>query len=103
MGSARAHLYRARAGDDRAPGDARYAHALQRGLAGDRAGARAEFLRLARTSGSSSTAAWALYQAGLAARAGGDTAGSERLFAQLRHEFPDHPLALRSAPGPPGP
>ncbi len=93
--------YRPGPGDDRPPRDPGYQLALQQGLAGDLNGGRQRMLRIADEQPGPNTAAWALYQAGLGARATGDASGAEALFARLRREYSDHPLAQRVQPDPP--
>jgi hypothetical protein len=95
--------YQPRPGDDRPPADTHYAAAMRAGRARDYAGAQAQFLQLAREQHGTSAGAWALYQAALCAKATGDTAGAERLFGELRRDYPEHPLALRLKPDPPTP
>ncbi len=92
--------YRPGPGDDRPPRDAGYQQALRSGLAGDLGAGRLQMLRIADEHPRTNTAAWAVYQAGLGARATGDASGAEALFARLRREYPDHPLALRVQPDP---
>jgi hypothetical protein len=77
------------------PEDVRYQTALQQGLTGDLPSARAAFEQLARDERGSVKAAWALYQASLAARAVGDDPGAEALLTELRRDYAEHPLALR--------
>ncbi len=88
-------------GDDRPPRDPGYQAAIQQALAGDLEGGRLQMLRIADEHPRTNTAAWALYQAGLGARATGDASGAEALFARLRRAYSDHPLALRVQPDPP--
>src|SRR5262245_61052718 len=91
----RSRGYRPGPGDDRPPLDGRYRQAMQVGLARDYPSARQQMLQLAKAERGSSTGAWALYQAGLAAHASGDPPAAEATFAELRRDYPDHPLALR--------
>lgn len=85
---------------DRPPQTAAYEHALDVGLHGNLAQAKAEFVTLAQAQQGTSAGAWALYQGALAARASHQPAEAERLFARLRHDYPNHPLSLRLKPEP---
>lgn len=97
-----AYGYRPGPGDDRPPAEARYQGALQAGLqTRDYPAARRAFLALAAEKRQTSEGAWALYQAGLAAKAGGDPRSAEAIFARVRQEYPEHPLALRLKTDPP--
>lgn len=89
----------AAADNDRAPTDARYQQAVRVGLSGDRAKAAERLLELARSEKGSNTGAWSLYQAALAAKALKQPAESAARLAELRRDYPDHPLAARFAAG----
>ncbi|HTE20980.1 MAG TPA: cysteine peptidase family C39 domain-containing protein [Armatimonadota bacterium] len=89
--------YRPAAGDDCAPTEPRYLHALQLGLAKEYAGAGREMAGLAQARQGTSTGAWALYQASLAASAQGRTAEAVALEGELRREYAEHPLTARLA------
>ena len=92
--------YTPKPADAQAPSDPRYRSALKAGLAGDLIHGEAAMLRLASAERGTSTAAWALYQAGVAERAQHHAAAGEALFARLRREYPGHLLALRTASSP---
>jgi hypothetical protein len=64
--------------------------------------ARQQMRRLAVETRGTSTAAWSLYQAGIASRCLHDPAGQKADWEQLRTEYADHPLALRVRESPRG-
>ena len=82
-------------GDDRPPNDPRYLAAMKRGRSGDLSGAQLVLIRLEAQVHGSSAGAWALYEAGIAARSLHNPVQQRRLWNRLAVDYPAHPLAMR--------
>jgi hypothetical protein len=87
--------HRAEANLDRAPEDPRYQQALRLGLSGEAEKASRALLALARSEKGSNTGAWSLYQASVAAKLLQKPAESAAHLAELKRDYPDHPLTAR--------
>src|SRR5437773_793725 len=85
-----AHAYRPGPADGRPPADARYENTLRAGLrTRDYPAAEHTFLSLAAEKRQTSEGTWALYQAGLAAKANHDAPASKAILGRLRREYPE--------------